>query len=68
MSQSLRLPKQWTTLSSYRKMTYLIDTRQARNFTHAAVILNDRKTELKEEKKQRNQLAFQSASLPYKDN
>lgn len=68
MSQKLRLPPNWTSFSVYKKMQYLVNTNQARNFSAAASLLSARKEQLKQEKKDRNEEAFKTVRLPYPDN
>lgn len=72
MSQSIRLPHNWGTLTTAQKESYLVNTRQARDFSHAGRILN----EFKQRKKERQQAQsnaplthqpLREVRLPYRD-
>ncbi len=68
MLQELRLPLNWRCLSLYAKFQYLCNSGQARHFSHAAQLLNQRKKQLVERTKEIRQEAFCNARLPYADN
>lgn len=67
MAQSLRLSQNWYNLSWFGKLSYLCDTKQARDFSHAGRLLNERKKQLAERNKQIKIEQIASVRLPYAD-
>jgi hypothetical protein len=73
MSSSIRFPHNWKTLTTSQKQEYLVNTRQARDFSHAGSILNEMRRH-KQEKQAAERAAplahqpFRKIRLPYADN
>ncbi len=63
----LRLPTNWGDLSSFAKFCYLVNTKQARDFSHAGRLLNERKKQLAERNEQIKLEQIASVRLPYAD-
>ncbi len=67
MPQELKLPTHWYDLNTHGKMAYLCNSYQARDFTHAGRLLNERKKQLAERNEQIKIEQIASARLPYAD-
>ncbi len=66
--QTLRLPGNWNLFTIHQKLTYLIDTHQARNYQAAGILLNKQKELIKEKVKQIRLDSAANMRLPYADN
>ncbi len=66
--QTLRLPSNWNTFGLSSKLNYLVNTRQARDYAAAGVLLNKQKELIKEKTRQIKLEAVANMRLPYADN
>lgn len=64
----LRLPSNWNTLKLSQKLNYLVNTKQAENYSKAGVLLNKHKKVGKQKLKEIKEKHFQEVQdrLPYK--
>jgi len=65
---ALRLPGNWNTFSLHQKLSYLVNTNQARDYAAAGVLLNKQKELIKEKTRKIKLEAITNARLPYADN
>ncbi len=66
--QTLRLPLNWRLFTLHQKLSYLIDTHQARDYQAAGILLNKQKELIKEKVKRIRLEAVVNMRLPYADN